>query len=426
MRVRTFGNAVGPRYVMSVRDLNPGRSSTESPTSESFVGTKIRIEDVNTPRYLDVISGGGLVLNPVYMVRETRSAIENPVVSTGPIGPYKSERIFSGDFAGYFQHGLPNPLDISESLSRAQQVSLVKAYADMNKSAVMLPESLLELGKTVQTFKRPMGALRDVIKRMYRSRDRMLSRKRGLHTVHDLQTALAGAWLEHRYAIMPQLLDINTVADACVKARLKCELPRKAARGTGNSGSVTKSWEGTCWTRISDMEDPKVAVYWSKDYRSSSGVIYEVKNQTMPEKLAKFTGMTLSDVPSTLYNLTPLSFVADWFTNVGDWILAITPNPYVRVLGSWTTSIINESTNIATVRWDTWLGWMAWQKVSLSAPGSSYQKFTYVRETNPSVASYPSLTKIPLSLTHSVDGAALAAQMLSGSIKNLLSGGKAH
>lgn len=44
-------------------------------------------------------------------------------------------------------------------------------------------------------------------------------------------------------------------------------------------------------------------------------------------------GTSIFNAASLAYNLIPLSFVLDWWSNLGDYIAAIMPNPYVTVLG---------------------------------------------------------------------------------------------
>lgn len=45
----------------------------------------------------------------------------------------------------------------------------------------------------------------------------------------------------------------------------------------------------------------------------------------------------LSNIPRILWDGATFSFVVDWFVNVGKFIYALTPNPYVRRLSSWIT-----------------------------------------------------------------------------------------
>jgi hypothetical protein len=51
--------------------------------------------------------------------------------------------------------------------------------------------------------------------------------------------------------------------------------------------------------------------------------------------------------------LVPLSFVADWWCNVGDWISAAIPDPNIQTLTSWTTVITTTTTSTETFRSNT-------------------------------------------------------------------------
>lgn len=49
---------------------------------------------------------------------------------------------------------------------------------------------------------------------------------------------------------------------------------------------------------------------------------------------AEFLGFDIFDVPSTIWELTRMSFVIDWVISIGDWIKALTPHSSIQLLGS--------------------------------------------------------------------------------------------
>lgn len=49
-------------------------------------------------------------------------------------------------------------------------------------------------------------------------------------------------------------------------------------------------------------------------------------------------GLGMDNLPSVFWEATPLSFVSDWFVNVGDWIRAVMPRPGVTFVDSYVST----------------------------------------------------------------------------------------
>lgn len=61
----------------------------------------------------------------------------------------------------------------------------------------------------------------------------------------------------------------------------------------------------------------------------------------------------LTKIPSTIWDLTRLSFVADWFFNTSSWLAAWTPDTYWSVLGSWATHRVELVQIIQGLSWES-------------------------------------------------------------------------
>jgi hypothetical protein len=70
-----------------------------------------------------------------------------------------------------------------------------------------------------------------------------------------------------------------------------------------------------------------------------AGVLTQVDQATDLQKLG------LDSILESLYDLTPYSFIVDWFTNLGDTIMAYTPNYGMEPMASW---IVKETTVVQT------------------------------------------------------------------------------
>lgn len=70
---------------------------------------------------------------------------------------------------------------------------------------------------------------------------------------------------------------------------------------------------------------------------SRAGVLYAA-DWSIPRQL----GLQLHKVPATLYEVIPLSFVADWFWNGADYYRALTAEFRAQgILGAWVTTTVN-------------------------------------------------------------------------------------
>lgn len=394
-----------------------------NPLSTMWTGTSADMYDVSTPNYITQVKNGGLIMHDVSLSREVRTGTRDWVGITPEVSVWRNQRRFSGNYAAYFMAGFPNGLPLD--LGTAKANALIKAYAAMNSSSFMAPEFFKDFGTTVMMLRRPFSGLTSLVQKMYKARDKRLKRHRGIYTANQLHQAVSGAWLEYRYGMTPLLCDVVTIADGIYASTRPQRPPRRVVRASGGTVSKNAEYTGGVWSAVDYMFDPQATVSRSSERKVTAGVIFEVVETSQAARLAKWAGLSASDVPSTLWEFTPLSFVADWFINVGDWLKAITPNPAVNVVGNWITTTGYDSTIVSNVKWHTYHGWPS-IRTDFSAPSASVKTFVYQRETNQVVSRLPLLLKQPLSVTHSVDAMALMAQGLSNLVKGLMNGNKLH
>jgi hypothetical protein len=76
-----------------------------------------------------------------------------------------------------------------------------------------------------------------------------------------------------------------------------------------------------------------------KTVRVGAGVCYIASSMLPTDALMKSLSLRGRDIPSLLWELTPYSFVVDWFANVGQWVQAVVPDPSLSFTGNWVTVI---------------------------------------------------------------------------------------
>lgn len=371
------------------------------------------IQDQIHPNFKRRIAKGEPIFGNLLLVNTERSAAN--ISATTPAYLYAGKTCtYSafGDLCGYYENSssiLASLLSVSAAdQDRAVGVALVNAYAKMNSASLMSGEILADLDQTVSMLRRPMKGAIDLVARMAKSKQRHLGK-----TAASAQRATANTWLEYRYGWKPLLMDADTIVGGATKMAASHKKRLVARASESQELNSTKSFSadggGTTWLKASGSCTLRNSV------QAHAGCLYEVVNRTTSEQLLAFFGLRPRDVPATLWEITPYSFVVDWFVNVGPWIQAITPVPGINVLGTWVT-VKNMKTITATCSSFQLLADGAWRNASGSGESSTTTQ-TVKRACNLPMASTPVLTGKSLSTLRSVDGLALLANKVVDGLK---------
>lgn len=221
------------------------------------------------------------------------------------------------------QTGVPLTLIDSSNLLRLANTA---ALADVDASTATGLVTLGELQKTLQTLRNPVSALQRYTQGWANSRSVKQAISRNSAT-----RALSDQYLGYYYGILPMVMDVKNILDAYVK--WANNPPRSTARGqqtatesqTIESGGQPATCGSSSWflDRLTRSEECTVR----------SGILYVPTEAD----LQKVGGLNLSDVPAAIWELTPWSFFIDYFTNLGDFIGAVSPKVGVRYLAAWET-----------------------------------------------------------------------------------------
>lgn len=185
--------------------------------------------------------------------------------------------------------------------------------AARNDAAASTSQALVTLGEGRETI----GLLRDALDlalgRTKVFKDLQRRYQSGKLGYKDFLQKFSSLWLTYRYGIMPLLYDIQ----AYVKILTEPPPPTRATeRGVfKDEGEVLGTISGSS-SMISTIR-LNTKLTWKRAYRATC--LYESRVD-----LRSQLGLRLADVPTTLWELTRLSFVADWFANTGDYIGSVT------------------------------------------------------------------------------------------------------
>lgn len=381
-------------------------------TPVSCWGTRSTMTDTLHPNWKTSSRLGVLVLGNMELVRWYREyapgeLMEGPFGGTSLlVGAAGSYNFIHGDITSSVEAAIThlNVSPLSTDLGTMTNVALAKAFAKVDSAVMVSGETLKDLGATVGMLRRPFKGAFDLLSRMTKARNRHLGK-----TAVSATKANAGAWLEYRYGWKPLILDCEGLMDEASKKREHVNKRRLVARaGERLSYNNTRPFvnqplsEGSTF-RVTGSHNLEHEV------TASAGVIYGVKNRTTSEELSRIFGTRARDLPATLWEIIPYSFVIDWFVNVGPWLSAVTPNPDVNVEASWVTTvdrrtdnysggIITDTQNVPPV-------------VALTGSwGAGTVRNTVVRRTiNPPMSATPVWTGKPMSVLHSIDALSLSA-----------------
>lgn len=235
--------------------------------------------------------------------------------------------------------------------------------------------------------------------------NRSLSKKtrkgrRGRKTLDDA----SNSWLEARYGWTPLIYTIKDLIENMPKVLDSSSVLSEYAKRV-KVESTTSTTSGGFYRAPFTM--------YATGFRTTSKVqrgtvYYRVIDGNSFRRLK--LGLDLVSVPKLLYELTRLSFALDWWFNLGDWISANVPNPYISILGytfSEKSSILNTSIlDRVTCRNS------AGPDIR---PSAIYRELleTYRREpVYPNISALPTIDTEFHSIKHVVDSLGLITQMV--------------
>lgn len=120
-------------------------------------------------------------------------------------------------------------------------------------------------------------------------------------------------WLWYRYALMPAILDANSLL-AAIKPQVKIDRVQDGNRVetsiSGTFGDIY--WPGT-------TKQFSATSKWSTELKVGCGGAMDIHSRFDPSEW----GTGLNDIIAAGWEGIPFSFLFDWFINVGDWIASL-------------------------------------------------------------------------------------------------------
>lgn len=416
-RTRTR-SATHPTTKVSYAHLPSGQSvygPTTSYSVQGYDGESGSISDNPHKGFKRLINRGELVFGDVDIYQTVREHTDadlhfGPYGKPDPLG--WGIRHVWGDLAWWVEDRVTDRANIESDLAHAKTIALIECYKKARESTLLTGEMLSDFGRTVSMVRRPFKASLSLLDQMIRYKNKRLGK-----TAASAAKATSDAWLEYRYGWKPLILDGEAAIKEASTFTGNLRQRRLVARSSvpfQRTISDTQRVEGG----LPQVTAAEVIGTYRHTGSASAGVVYEVKNRTTAEGLLAALGMRPSDMPATLWEVIPFSFVVDWFTNCGSWIRAVTPSPDVTISGSWVTTVHHWNISL-NVQAEATLGpsypypAVTWK--GLNGGSSNRTRTRIIRETNPPITEAPSFRATELSAAQLVDSLALTWQQIMSS-----------
>lgn len=379
-KARSRSRQIGPTPTDVTTSYAVG--SGPSPIGNYDIATRDEsIDDYVTDNYSNRIARGEIINNPcVYRSVSTTEGLSSltsfqppftgTTVTVTQTGPNTAHNM-SNTGTGYLQ--LPNVTEADIAKAKLQ------AVANIDSTPYAFGEDALELRETIKFLKRPLTGIHDLTV-AWKKRRRKLSRrhelvnqirasaKRKKRKPRYLDQELAKATLEFQFAASPLYRSVMDIIEV-YSSKKETLPPRLTSRGfdvnTSESSDFHKSVSGHNFDRIS-----------SRELKVKASILYQVNNPIYDWKYR--LGFRVKDVPTTLWQVVPLSFMVDRMFDVSSFSKGIINllDPNVEILAA---SVVNRSTVLKQctyTHYDTNASWSA----TGSGQPRKYEEFTYNRE----------------------------------------------
>lgn len=383
----------------------------------SFAGRRSGIEEMCTDNWRKLIKSNNIIIGSMQRSAIERTASDDAINEYSPYFVGGPVNTYTGDFAGLIRNSTSQfSLNHDPSLRAAAEANaIIKAMAKANGSETFAGETLATLGETVSMLKKPLTTAWKLTRKVKAGRHRLQIK----HPGRTIAQNTAAAWLEARYGWKPLMMDLELIMNSIVSVheQLKRRLVVRGSEKVPINISedeylVNLPGDYARWTANG-------AVTRTEEVRASAGIIIDIVPMSTLDMVMKVFGFRCKDLPTTLWALTPLSFVWDWFVNFEAWLTAIIPDPTVTVRGSWVTSVAEVKLDYSSASITAQPSGSHVTSVDGTCAPTSIKTLDVRRTPNPPIPSLPVLTTETLSLRHRIDSVALLTGAVISNLKDL-------
>jgi hypothetical protein len=234
-------------------------------------------------------------------------------------GPHLTTILNTARWGGDFP---PQKALSNSEINQALQICATKVHAKVADGDAELLVSLAELKQTVALLRSPLNNFLKFLAKVAKDKSVAVSVAKRSLTVGQY---LVAEWLTYRYGVRPLIKDIQDILKAVSRDKIGM-LHTARAQETRQKQFV---WHhdvshGHLKTSYDVLTQDEVIV--------KCGITFNAEMTVMD-----FLGLSPSNLPSVAWELIPFSFVVDWFVNIGTYIKALRPHPFVKQRNQYST-----------------------------------------------------------------------------------------
>lgn len=319
---------------------------------------------VNNPMTKSLTS---VVLNPVkyayYAVKEFYGCTPQkwyPGTAYNLYGEKSIQSCFNGSTLPW-----PAPPTFSDSeIATNEGIAITQAFSNINTSDILALATLAESGKSIAGLTGLMRSAFGIHKKTSLKIGKVYTDKKRSASLADV----ADLYMEARYNLRPLYYDIRGVLKA-----LSNHDTSKHRQTFRSSRTIVKD-ASTQIAGKSFYNDPGMVLVEKANVVSKLENVARAGVLTDVDQLDWFQVWGVDRIVNTVWELTPYSFIIDWFINVGDTISSWTPNYGVKTLASWVTSTttLTQSLIVGNPTVNLYpTGSYRWTGVSMSSSGQA-------------------------------------------------------
>lgn len=333
-RTRTRGVFYPSSNRLSAWWNTPNTPSYSATSIAESRGTVEMMSDRVTPDYKKVSRQGGIVNSKMSKTSETRSTTTSGPRFKSVIGSVT----YWGDLQGpHWTNGTltstarpfgrpPSTID----LANLRAIASTRALSSVSKPDYSGAVTLGEFAETLHYLRDPVASARKLSDAVHDSIRKIGRTDKGFSSNAPITKALGEVYLSIQFGLKPLLAEITgileTLRDASHIRPLRQTARAKETREFTDTWIVTETIGGI--TYQAEYKYKEVATVMCC-------FLYE---QSASVTGADHFGFNVRDLPKAAWQVATLSFVADWFLNIGDLIGALTPNADARIIMACTST----------------------------------------------------------------------------------------
>lgn len=395
---------------------------TPGPTTE-YLGDKDHciggsgykaITDEVTSNYKKLKNEGKIINKPCSIISRKWTGGQVITFDMGPHPGWGTRRI-TGHLDA-LRMRLPNmPPHIALDQERARSIQMTEAYSKMNKAEFQSTVFAAELGKTLEMMRSPLAGARKHLGKYESSVKRQLKLDPNVASglLYGIRTeraakAWANAHLELIFGWKPLVHDIQDSFKALSAAGVPRFPSLQVARARWAGGySYSEVHNAPSLMGMTDWTD--YGDYLCK-VTCNAGVLYTIDHPNQTSVMQQAFGLGASDILPSAWELVRLSWLVDYFVNVGSWLQSAVLRPEIKVHSDFCVeqelwSSKHRSNGSATVQFSGGA-----RKYDLWTPGIEYSSSRYTRSVNLGRPLLPSIHPDTLGLNRLLNVLALGIQ----------------